>query len=96
MKFELEIMQDTINQEVDGLDGKLEQSAELQKSFDHYNFNWGGGKKASAEKEASAEIKRRHSSNESDKIREVFQNEKFSQLTRSWCTGIQHITKNFI
>ncbi len=76
---------DAVGHEIDSLDAKLDQSAELQNKFDYYAFNWSGEKKAAALKEANAEILLRHSEGGSGKIREVFQHEKFSQLTRKWC-----------
>lgn len=77
---------DDINAELDNVSSKLDQSSALQSRFDRWAGNWLGGKKAAAHREAAAEIASR-SSNDYSKIKEVFQNEKYDSLGRTWKKG---------
>eukprot|EP01035_Chromulina_nebulosa_P059415 gene59415-81324_t len=74
---------DDINAELESVSSKLDQSAALQRTFDRWAGNWLGGKKASAMKEAAAEIATR-SKEDHSKVKEVFQHEKYDSITRVW------------
>lgn len=74
---------DDINSELDIVSSKLDQSAALQSRFDRWAGNWLGGKKAQAHKEAAAEIQARNSASHS-KVKEVFQQEKYDSIGRTW------------
>ena len=72
-----------MNSEIDTVNAKLDQSAALQRKFDVWAGNWLGGKKRAALKEAATEIAEASKTDHS-KVREVFQNEKFDSLSRTW------------
>ena len=65
------------------MNAKLDQSAALQRKFDVWAGNWLGGKKRQAMKEAAAEIAEANKADHS-KVREVYQNEKYDALSRTW------------
>ena len=77
------VIKDDINAELESVSSKLDQSAALQSTFDRWAGNWLGGKKASAMKEAAAEIAIR-SKEDHSKVKEVFQHEKYDSITRVW------------
>ncbi len=62
---------------------KLDKSAALQDKFDLWAFNWIGGKKKSAMREAAAEIALRNQE-EHSKVKEVFQQERYDGMNRTW------------
>jgi hypothetical protein len=61
----------------------LDTSKSLQAKFDAWAGNWFGGKRRTAAKEASNEIKSM-SQSEHFTIKEVFQHEKYDVLSRTW------------
>lgn len=74
---------DDINTELQSVDAKLDHSSALQNKFDKWAFNWLGGKKRAALKEAAAEIGAANSKTQTQ-VKEVYENEKFDSLTRTW------------
>ena len=74
---------DDINSELESVSAKLDTSKALQSKFDAWAGNWLGGKRRQAMNEAAAEIQER-SKEEHTRIKEVFQQEKYDALTRSW------------
>jgi hypothetical protein len=77
------VCQDDVNAELDSVSAKLDQSQALQSRFDRWAGNWLGIKKNKALKEAANEIAERNQT-EYSKVKEVFQHEKFDNLTRTW------------
>jgi hypothetical protein len=75
---------DDINNELDAVSSKLDQSQALQSRFDRWAGNWLGGKKNKALKEAANEIAKRSTTTEFAKVKEVFQHEKYDLISRSW------------
>lgn len=74
---------DDINSDLDKVSNKLDQSANLQSTFDKWAGNWWGGKKADAMKEAAAEIANRDTEAMS-KVKEVFEHETYATMSRTW------------
>jgi hypothetical protein len=74
---------DDIHMEVHNLNSKLDTTAGLQDRFDRWSGFWFGGKKRAANAEAEAEIAQRQM-DDSVKVKEVFENEKFVSLSRIW------------
>jgi len=72
-----------ITSDLDKVSQKLDQSANLQSTFDKWAGNWWGGKKKDALKEAAAEIAGRDAEALS-KVKEVFEHENFASMSRSW------------
>lgn len=72
-----------INSDLEKVSQKLDQSANLQSTFDKWAGNWLGGKKKAAMEEAAAEIANRdHEA--LTKVKEVFEHETFTTFSRSW------------
>ena len=65
------------------LSNKLDQSQALQNRFDRWAGNWIGGKKRAAVREAKNEIQSRSEEGLSI-VKEVFENEKYDSLSRTW------------
>lgn len=61
----------------------MDQSQQLQNTFDKWAGNWFGFKKSKASKEAAAEIAESNRK-EQLKVREVFQHEKYDSISRVW------------
>ena len=72
-----------INSDLDKVSSKLDQSAQLQSTFDKWAGNWWGGKKKQAMKEAAAEIANRDQQALSN-VKEVFEHENYSSMSRNW------------
>lgn len=72
-----------ISSDLDKVSNKLDQSANLQSTFDKWAGNWWGGKKKDAMKEAAAEIASRDMEALS-KVKEVFEHENYTSMSRSW------------
>jgi hypothetical protein len=77
---------DEINAELDNVSTQLDKADQLQNKFDWWAGNWFGGKKAKAIREAHKEIAASHKIPDplAEKVREVFENEKYDGLTRTW------------
>lgn len=74
---------DNVNMDVVGVQQKLDQSSNLQDTFDVWSGGLFGGKKRAAKKEAS-ELSRQRVMEELNNVREVFENQKFDRLGRNW------------
>ena len=74
---------DDINSDLDKVSTKLDESSGLQATFDKWAGNWFGGKKNQAMQEAAAEIANRDNEANSQ-LKEVFEHENFSSVSRSW------------
>jgi hypothetical protein len=77
---------DDIASDLNKVSDKLDTSASLQNTFDKWAGNWFGGKKARAMKEAAAEISAREN-DQLSKVKEVFEQENFSSVSRNWKSG---------
>ena len=74
---------DDINNDLDRVGNKLDQSSALQATFDNWAGNWFGGKKKQALKEAAAEIAQRDQE-EAYNIKEVFEHENYNGMSGKW------------
>ena len=74
---------DDINNDLDRVSNKLDQSSALQATFDNWAGNWFGGKKKQALKEAAAEIAQRDQE-EAYNIKEVFEHENYNGISGKW------------
>ena len=72
-----------INSDLDKVSSKLDESANLQSTFDKWAGNWFGGKKKQAMQEAAAEIASRDMES-LGKVKEVFEHESYASFSRSW------------
>jgi hypothetical protein len=74
---------DDINNDLDRVSNKLDQSSALQATFDSWAGNWFGGKKKQALKEAAAEIAQRDKE-DAYNIKELFEHETYTSMSRTW------------
>ena len=77
---------DDINNDLDRVSSKLDQSSALQSTFDNWAGNWWGGKKKQALKEAASEIAMRDKE-ELYNLKEVFEHETYNNMSRTWKTA---------
>lgn len=74
---------DDINSDITAVNAKLDTAQGLQDRFDRWNGNIFGFKKRAANKEAASEIADR-AREELQNIKEVFENEKYQMVNRTW------------
>lgn len=74
---------DEINTEIEGVGAKLDHSEQLMTTFDFWAFNWFGGKKRQAHKDAAAQIEEANKA-EHSRVRELFENQKYDGLASKW------------
>lgn len=74
---------DEIDRDLDAVSSKLDHSQALQNKFDVWAGNWFGGKKRAALKEAAGEIADKNQE-DSGKIKEVFEQERYESFSRTW------------
>lgn len=84
------IQMDEISAELDTVAVQLDTTQALQNQFDRWAFNFFGGKKNRALREANRELAKQSNTPDdpsSFKIRDVFEMEKFDALSRVWRTA---------
>ena len=74
---------DNVNMDVIGVQQKLDQSSNLQDTFDVWSGGFFGGKKRAAKREAN-ELNKQRVMEELNNVREVFENQKFDRIRRNW------------
>jgi hypothetical protein len=83
---------DDIHMEVHNLNSKLDTTSGLQDRFDRWSGSLFGFKKRDATAEAHADILAKQN-DDSLKLKEVFENQKYDSLTRTWkSAGLVHCT----